>query len=61
MENNENMQPQEEEASSLPPKITKENINAYADSKQAITLQWIRSIIGTIIASFLILSIKIMP
>lgn len=45
---------QAETAASLPPKITKENIDPLAGSKKQRTLQWIRAIAYTIISAFLV-------
>ena len=39
---------------SLPPKITKENINAHAGSKKQRIIQWIRAVAYTIISAFLV-------
>ena len=55
MENQETTQKQtSEEASALPPKITKENIDPLAGSKQAEINQWIKAIIGMFLSSILI-------
>ena len=37
-----------EETVSLPPKITKENINPNAGSKRGVALQWVRAILYTL-------------
>lgn len=39
---------------SLPPKITKDNIDPYAGTKKSIVLSWVRSIVYVIISSLLI-------
>ena len=55
MEHQENAQPTpEERQSTLPPKITKDNIDPNKGTKRGITLQYIRSIVGTLVSSFLI-------
>ncbi len=45
---------QTETAATLPPKITKENINPDAGTKKQRVLQWIRAIAYTMISSFLV-------
>ena len=55
MENQENTQIQASEAqSSLPPKITKENIDPLAGSKRGEIIQWVKAIIGMFLSSILI-------
>lgn len=44
----------EQLSSSLPPKITKENIDPLAGSKKGKTLQWLRAILYTMISSLLV-------
>ena len=39
---------------SLPPKITKENIDPLAGSKKKVVLQWIRALVYTMISAFLV-------
>ncbi len=39
---------------SLPPKITKENINPYAGSRKGVVLMWIRAVLYTVLSSLLI-------
>ncbi len=43
-----------EESATLPPKITKENIDPYKDSKRGVVLNWIRAILYTVLSSLLI-------
>ena len=46
---------QEEEAlSALPPKITKENINAHAGTTRQIVMRWIKAVLYTTLSSLLI-------
>lgn len=40
--------------STLPPKITKENIDPNAGTKKATVLSWVRSLVYTLLSSFLI-------
>ena len=40
--------------STLPPKITKENIDPDAGTRRGAILSWVRSIIYTLLSSFLI-------
>ena len=44
----------EDAISSLPPKITKENINPHAGTKHQQVMRWIKSILYTILSSLLI-------
>lgn len=44
----------ETRAYSLPPKITKENIDPHAGSKKGIVLDWLKAILYTILSSLLI-------
>ena len=53
MEQNEYQQSVETSAS-LPPKITKENIDPHAGSKNSALLQWVRGVLYMVISSFLI-------
>ena len=53
MEQNEYQQSVETSAS-LPPKITKENIDPNAGSKNSVILQWVRAVVYMVISSFLI-------
>lgn len=50
------MEEQEKNAQgyTLPPKITKENINPHAGSKRGIFFDWLKAILATIISSLLI-------
>ena len=44
----------QEQPHALPPKITKDNIDAYGDSTRGKVLSWVRSLYLTVIAAFLI-------
>ncbi len=39
---------------SLPPKITKENIDPYKDSKKGLVLSWVKAVLYTLLSSLLI-------
>ncbi len=43
-----------EEATGLPPKITKENIDPYKDSRRGVILSWLRAVLYTVLSSFLV-------
>ena len=43
-----------DETVSLPPKITKENIDPHAGSKRSTILQWVRAILYTLLSSLLV-------
>jgi len=54
MENNENAQTASEPQSTLPPKITKENIDQQKGKNNTPAMQYVRAIVGTLVSSFLI-------
>ncbi len=43
-----------EEQSTLPPKITKENINPYLGSRKGIVFVWLRAVLYTVLSSLLV-------
>lgn len=45
---------EEETNISLPPKITKESINAYEGKTRQIVMRWIRTVLLTVLSSFLV-------
>lgn len=54
MEEQELKQEERTQKYTLPPKITKENINPYAGSKRGVVLDWLKAILYTIASSLLV-------